>query len=67
MPLPYVPTTPRNPKAPFFFDETIGMRLLQDKELARKFGENGRDWAFNNFNPKKIVQEWAELLARRLA
>jgi glycosyltransferase involved in cell wall biosynthesis len=42
------------------------LTLLEDKSLAKKFGENGRDWALTNFAPKKIAQEWAELLERRL-
>lgn len=42
------------------------LTLLEDKALAKKFGESGREWALTNFNPKKIAQEWAELLERRL-
>lgn len=41
--------------------------LLEHEELAKKYGEQGREKAFNDFDPSKISSEWANLLYRRLS
>lgn len=42
------------------------MLLLENKDLAKKYGERGREDALNKFNPLVISSEWANLLYRRL-
>jgi glycosyltransferase involved in cell wall biosynthesis len=41
--------------------------LLNDKDLARKYGEKGRERAFRDFDPVKVSNDWTNLLFRRLS
>lgn len=40
--------------------------LLTHKDLAQKYGENGRERAFRDFDPVKVSNDWTNLLFRRL-
>jgi len=43
------------------------VRLLKDRELARRLGENGRQWMLERFTLTRAVDDLDELYARCLA